>query len=140
MLALFSWKPFALPAPAPAPGDTIDLAPHLTNSSLLQTARRGEDLEGLEACCVRLLDDLVGCHILSRGGGDPDSSLPNSTLTSAHLANIQDQIADTLAETFAAALQSPIHFQVRSSFSVDGGCIDRWIDMLTSEPSPTAAA
>lgn len=124
MLALFSSKPFALPAPLPTPGDTatIDLTPHLTNSSLLQTSRRGEssDLEG-----VRLLDELVGCHILSRGAsastpGPPVANLlsgsddPDSTLTSAHVANIQDQIADALAETFTAALQSPIHFQVRS--------------------------
>jgi hypothetical protein len=105
MLALFSSKPYALPAPG---GDTlaIDLAPHLTNSSL-QTTHRGE--EG-----VRLLDELVGCHILSRGAPDLPGSDPDSTLTSDHLANIQDQIADALAETFTAALQSPIHFQVRS--------------------------
>ena len=128
MLALFSSKPFALPAPlpTPTPGDTatIDLAPHLTNSSLLQASRRGEgsDSEG-----IRLLDELVGCHILSRGASAgasatgpsasnllPGSDDPDSTLTSAHVANIQDQIADALAETFTAGLQSPIHFQVRS--------------------------
>ncbi len=103
VLALFSSKPFALPAPAT--GDIIDLAPHLTNSSL-QTDR-GED-------GVRLLDELVGCHILSRGAPDLPGSDPDSTLTSDHLANIQDQIADALAETFTAALQSPIHFQVLS--------------------------
>lgn len=106
MLALFSWKPFALPAPASAPGDTIDLAPHLTNSSL-QT-HRGED-EG-----VRLLDELIGCHILPLEALDLPGSDPDPTLTSGHVVNIQDQIADTLAETFTAALQSPIHFQVRS--------------------------
>ena len=115
MLALFSWKPFALPTRATGDDDdAIDLAPHLTNSSL-QTDR-GRELE--EEGLVRLLDDLVGCHILSSlRGAAPDSSPggdPDSTLTSDHLANIQDQIADTLAETFTAALQSPIHFQVRS--------------------------
>ncbi len=93
VLALFSSKPFALPAPAT--GDIIDLAPHLTNSSL-QTDR-GED-------GVRLLDELVGCHILSRGAPDLPGSDPDSTLTSDHLANIQDQIADALAETFTAEL------------------------------------
>jgi Tubulin-tyrosine ligase family len=118
MLALFSSKPFALPSPAP--GDTIDLAPHLTNSSL-QTTHRGEE-EG-----VRLLDELVGCHILSRGVPDLPGSDPDSTLTSDHLASIQDQIADALAETFTAALQSPIHFQVRS-FRMDA------INILTWEP------
>jgi hypothetical protein len=98
MLALFSLKPYT--PPAPATGDAIDLAPHLTNSSL-QT-HRGE--EG-----VRLFDELVGCDILSRGA---DALSSDSTLTLDHLANIQDQIAEALVETFTAALQSPIHFQV----------------------------
>ena len=95
MLALFSSKPFALPVPVPTPasGDTlaIDLAPHLTNSSL-QTTDRGEE-------SVRLLDELIGCHILpeSRGAPDLPGNNPDSTLTSDHLANIQDQIADALA-------------------------------------------
>lgn len=101
LLALFAQKPYAPPAPA---GDAIDLAPHLTNSAL-QT-HRGE--EG-----VRLLDELVGCHILSRGADAPGS---DPTLTLGHLGDIQDQVADALAETFTAALQSPIHFQVRSFF------------------------
>jgi tubulin---tyrosine ligase len=113
-LALFSWKPFALPARDD--DEAIDLAPHLTNTSLQKT-HRGRELEE-EGVVVRLLDDLVGCHILSSRGAAPDSpaSHPDSTLTSDHLASIQDQIADTLAETFTAALQSPIHFQVRSHF------------------------
>jgi len=85
--------------PVPAADHAIDLAPHLTNSSL-QT-QRGE--EG-----VRLFDELIGCHILSCGANAPCGG---SILTSDHLTNIQDQIADTLAETFKAALQSPIHFQ-----------------------------
>jgi len=73
------------------------LAPHLTNSSL-QT-HRGE--EG-----VRLLDELVGCHIMS---GDVGES--RSILTQDHLENLQGQMADVLSETFKAAIQSPIHFQ-----------------------------
>jgi hypothetical protein len=99
-LALFSSKPYTPPAAA-ADGD-IDLAPHLTNSSL-QT-HRGE--EG-----VRLLDELVGCHVIS---GDVDES--RSILTQSHLESIQDQMADTLSETFKAAIQSPIHFQVTFVF------------------------
>ena len=106
MLALFASKPYTPPVSAPASGDSIDLAPHLTNSSL-QT-HRGED-------GVRLFDELVGCHILPHGADSPGSNYP--TLTSGHLGIIQDQIADALAETFTAALQSPIHFQVRS-FSI----------------------
>jgi len=100
ILALFSSKRYT--PPVPAANDIIDLAPHLTNSSL--QAQRGE--EG-----VRLFDELVGCHILSRRANAPCGG---TILTSDHLANIQDQIADTLAETFKAALQSPIHFQVCS--------------------------
>ena len=98
ILALFSSKHYT--PPAPAADDAIDLAPHLTNSSL-QT-HRGE--EG-----VRLFDELVGCHVLSCGGDAPSGG---SILTLGHLTNIQDQIADSLAETFKAALESPIHFQV----------------------------
>ena len=99
-LALFSSKHYT--PPVPAADDTIDLAPHLTNSSL-QT-QRGE--EG-----VRLFDELIGCQVLSCGA---DAPCGGSVLTLDHLTNIQDQIADTLAETFKAALQSPIHFQVCS--------------------------
>jgi len=131
MLALFSSKPFALPAPAPAPGgDTlaIDLAPHLTNSSLQTTTHRGE--EG-----VRLLDELVGFHVLSRGApGLLPGSDTDSTLTSDHLANIQDQIADALAETFTAAIQSPIHFQpVPNAFELYG--VDFLVEHIAS-PQP----
>jgi tubulin--tyrosine ligase len=99
VLALFSSKPYTPPAPAADGG--IDLEPHLTNSSL-QT-HRGE--EG-----VWLLDELAGCHVMSgdAGGG------PRSILTQGHLENIQEQMADTLSETFKAAIQWPIHFQVRS--------------------------
>lgn len=54
---------------------------------------------------MRLLDELVGCHVIS---GDVGGSI----LTRSHLESIQDQMADTLSETFKAAIQSPIHFQV----------------------------
>ena len=102
VLALFSSDPYS--PPAPATDGAIDLAPHLTNSSL-QT-HRGE--EG-----VRLLDELIGCHVIS---GDAGSG-PRSILTLRHIENIQDQMADTLSETFKAAIQSPIHFQVTFSFA-----------------------
>lgn len=136
MLALFSWKPFALPVSAD--DDTIDLAPHLTNSSLqIHRGAGEEDLEGI----VRLLDELIGCHILSRGASAapdlPGCDGPDSTLTSDHLANIRDQIADTLAETFTAALQSPIHFQVRSC-SVESGWMDGYTYLRAPQPLPNA--
>ena len=102
MLALFSSKPYTRPAPSADGG--VDLEPHLTNSSL--QIHRGE--EG-----VRLLDELVGCHVMSGDLG----GIPRSILTQAHLENIQDQMADILSETFKAAIQSPIHFQVTFTFS-----------------------
>ncbi|KAI0068459.1 tubulin-tyrosine ligase [Artomyces pyxidatus] len=101
ILALFSSKPYSVPASVDDEESHLDLAPHLTNTSL-QT-HRGE--EG-----VRILDELIGCHILS--GVDEGNGQPSLMLTSADLTAIQDQIADTIAETFRAALQSPVHFQV----------------------------
>lgn len=80
----------------------MDLAPHLTNTSL-QT-HRGE--EG-----VRLLDELAGCRILS--DSDAVNGAPPPEFTSEHIEDIQDQMAEVLAETFSAALESPIHFQAR---------------------------
>lgn len=77
----------------------IDLTAHLTNTSL-QT-HRGE--EG-----VRLLEELIGCRILSYRD---DSKL--EVLTADDVQNILGQLADVLAETFKAALQNPVHFQVK---------------------------
>lgn len=105
ILALFSAVPYAPPrevepdADGEDQGGAIDLTPHLTNTSL-QT-HRGE--EG-----VRLFSELVGCNILSHQ--DQDSSL---TLTSEHIEAIIDLMSEVLAETFTAAVESPVHFQVR---------------------------
>jgi len=123
-LALFSSKPYI--SPVRAADGTVDLVPHLTNTSL-QT-HKGE--EG-----VRLFDELLGCHILS--GEESESDVPGggSTLTVDHLANIQNQIADILAETFSAALQSPIHFQpLANVFELYG--VDFLIEHITS-PQPS---
>lgn len=99
ILALFSSKAYAPPQVSTENEDAdIDLAPHLTNTSL-QT-HRGE--EG-----VRLLDELVGLHILSGSGKDTD-------LTVEHIQDIQAQMGEALAETFKAALAMPIHYQVGS--------------------------
>lgn len=98
ILALFSAEQYVHPTANLEDGAPIDLAPHLTNTSL-QT-HRGE--EG-----VRLLDELVGCHILSDGHA---GSLLK--FTKDDIKAIQDQMTDVLAETFKAALESPIHFQV----------------------------
>ncbi|KAI0274711.1 tubulin-tyrosine ligase [Gloeopeniophorella convolvens] len=121
ILALFSSKPYASPA-HPSEGDEsagIDLAPHLTNTSL--QVHRGE--EG-----VRLLNELLGCHILST-----QESSSAHILTSDRLAEIQDQIAGALAETFKAALQLPIHFQpLANAFELYG--VDFLVGYVPSSP------
>jgi len=93
ILALFSSEPFALPD---AGDSNPSLAPHLTNTSL-QTDR-GET-------GVRLLDELVGCQILSPGW--------NRKLTEGDVKDLVNQIGEVLSETFKAALENPVHFQVR---------------------------
>ncbi|KAF9068065.1 tubulin-tyrosine ligase family-domain-containing protein [Rhodocollybia butyracea] len=96
VLALFSSLPYSHPDPQ---DEKLDLAPHLTNTSL-QT-HRGE--EG-----VRLLDELVGCHILSTGTGTAE---PSSTLTPENVSVIISQIAVVLADTFKAGLENPVNLQ-----------------------------
>lgn len=61
---------------------------------------------------MRLLDELVGCHVISGDIGGESRTF----LTQSHLESIQDQMADTLSETFKAAIQLPIHFQVMFVF------------------------
>lgn len=56
---------------------------------------------------MRLFDELVGCQILSQ----PTAEGPIA-FTAVHIAGIQDQMANILAETFQAVLETPIHFQV----------------------------
>ena len=94
ILALFSSAPYV--APSSDQGSfSLDLTPHLTNTSL--QIHSGDDN-------VRLLDELVGCHILS---GESNAILRSSDI---HTINIQ--MRDVLADTFKAALQNPVHFQV----------------------------
>lgn len=102
ILALFSAVPYSTPTQdvssdgSPAP---IDLTPHLTNTSL-QT-HRGED-------GVRLLDELVGSSVLSSGAQHGE----RPTLSAANIADLKDQMAEVLSQTFKAALEIPVHFQV----------------------------
>jgi hypothetical protein len=103
VLSLFSAAPYSAPTMGGiSEGGVhvpVDLTPHLTNTSLQQ--HRGE--EG-----VRLLDELVGCRILSQSGSS--QNYVDSQLISA----LKDQMANVLSETFKAALETPIHFQVCS--------------------------
>ncbi|KAG7450353.1 tubulin-tyrosine ligase [Guyanagaster necrorhizus] len=94
ILALFSAVPYA--PPERGENGSVDLTPHLTNTSL-QT-HRGEE-------SVRLLDELIGCHIQS--GVDET----NIQLSESHVADLTRQISSVLAETFKAGLQNPVHFQ-----------------------------
>lgn len=92
VLALFSSEPFALPE---AGDSNPSLTPHLTNTSL-QTDRGDAG--------VRLLNELVGCQILSPGW--------DRKLTEEDVNDLINQAGKILSETFRAALENPIHFQV----------------------------
>jgi hypothetical protein len=73
----------------------LDLAPHLTNTSL--QIDRGD-------AGVRLLQELVGSSILSTHN--------EGVLSESDIEDITNQTAHILAEGFRAALASPVHFQV----------------------------
>ncbi|KAF8167947.1 tubulin-tyrosine ligase [Crassisporium funariophilum] len=97
ILALFSPAPYidlSLGRSQDVDSLELDLTPHLTNTSL-QT-HFGDDN-------VRLFNDLEGCHILS---GDSTMKIQQSDIDS-----LMTQIREVLADTFKAALQSPVHFQ-----------------------------
>ncbi|KAL0950985.1 hypothetical protein HGRIS_007732 [Hohenbuehelia grisea] len=119
VLALFSAMPYVSPTAGDGGTSSIDLGPHLTNTSL-QT-HRGE--EG-----VRLLDELIGCSVLSHSGDQSDW-----VLSAADVENIRNQMAEVLAETFKAALENPIHFQpLPNAFELFG------IDFLVDQsPAPS---
>lgn len=86
-----------MPSDASESPQDLDLRPHLTNTCLQQ--HRGE--QG-----VRLLSELIGCTLLS-------DETHKTTLTAENVNDVLSQIADVLAETFRAAVQFPVHFQVR---------------------------
>ncbi|EIW64763.1 tubulin-tyrosine ligase [Trametes versicolor FP-101664 SS1] len=157
ILALFSAVPYIPPSKQEHGGEAgaLDLAPHLTNTSL-QT-ERGE-------AGVRLLEELVGCHVLSspsnpqprkqplprRAMGqamDPESisaarkeratqALESQypTFTADDVSDIKTQISAVLSETFKAAVEMSVHFQpVPNAFELYG------IDfVITHDPSPNA--
>ncbi|RPD82658.1 hypothetical protein L226DRAFT_549318 [Lentinus tigrinus ALCF2SS1-7] len=134
ILALFSAVPYKHPSKQSGEGKNVgelDLAAHLTNTSLQQ--ERGE--EG-----VRLLDELIGCHIVSaphaplrrqplppRAMGvamDPETmraarknqaelaqETQYPTLTPEDIENLKHQVSEVLAETFKAAVEMSVHFQ-----------------------------
>ncbi|PIL32063.1 hypothetical protein GSI_06767 [Ganoderma sinense ZZ0214-1] len=144
ILALFSALPYTPPSKS---ASSIDLATHLTNTSL-QT-QRGE-------AGVRLLDELVGCHLLSaapvprqRQPARPPYAMGQALeqeairaarkqerqypiLTEEDVENLKSQIGAVLAETFKAAIEMSVHFQpLPNAFELYG------IDFLvTHDTSP----
>ena len=99
ILALFSSDPYVEPL-ASLVGHrgrpSVDMAPHLTNTSL-------QDHHGEEV--VRLLEELIGCPVLSKGQVDVQ-------ITAKNVTDIINQMVEILAETFKAALETPSNFQV----------------------------
>jgi len=73
----------------------VDLAPHLTNTSL--QAHRGE-------AGICLLEELNGCQIFP-------ATDAQDRLTEEDIREIVNQTSDILSETFKAALENPVHFQ-----------------------------
>lgn len=101
ILALFSSAPYVAPS-SDQDSFPLNLAPHLTNTSL--QIQCGDDN-------VRLFDELIGCHILSEKS--------NAILQTSDIDTIITQMQYVLADTFKAALQNPVHFQVRSRMRND---------------------
>ncbi|KAI0824268.1 tubulin-tyrosine ligase [Trametes gibbosa] len=157
ILALFSAVPYVTPSKQDHDRKTgqLDLAPHLTNTSL-QT-ERGE-------AGVRLLDELVGTHVLSSPPYHPHKQQPKPrramgqamdldarraamkqqatqtlggeypTFKAEDVSEIKRQISEVLSETFKAAVEMSVHFQpLPNAFELYG------VDfVVTHDPSPSA--
>ena len=93
---MFSSEPYEPPSQSTG----TDLKPHLTNTCLQED--HGEQN-------VRLLDELIGCQILS------DDPIGGTSFTADDVSAIKDRVGAVACETFKAALQFPIHFQARFS-------------------------
>ena len=101
LLSLFSSEPYI--SPHSSTPQAVDLRPHLTNTCLQQ--HRGE-------LGVRLFEELIGCNML------PVDVFGSRTLSREDFNEIIKQISGVLADTFQAAAQSPIHFQVSSVIAI----------------------
>ncbi|CAE6430163.1 unnamed protein product [Rhizoctonia solani] len=97
ILALFAGTAYTQPSSQSEddPSD-MDLSPHLTNTALQDNVHESS---------IRLLEELVGCDILSAPGSGARFRLEDAQ-------DIEDQVSKILAETFKAALASAVHFQV----------------------------
>ena len=108
MLALFSSEAYVAPSKSENQHGDIDLRPHLTNTCL--QAETGDEY-------VRLLDELVGLDVLS-GVDDKQEKISKDDID-----NLKRQMSEVLAETFRAAVQMPVHFQVSSYFILSIFCL-----------------
>ncbi|KAJ3544933.1 hypothetical protein NMY22_g2616 [Coprinellus aureogranulatus] len=108
ILALFAPAPYI--EPQAKGGEEINLVPHLTNTCL--HTEQGE-------AHVRLFDELAGRRVMS---GD------SRVFTKEDISDIVGQLSDILADTFKAAVDSPVHFQpVPNAFELYG------VDFLLSD-------
>lgn len=96
VLALFSSRPYEQPESSSI--GYPDLAPHLTNTCLQ---------DGHDERFVRLFNELAGHRIYGLSGET------TGTLTAMDTEDIMEQMTHIVAEVFKAAIQNPVHFQVR---------------------------
>ena len=112
ILALFSATPFTSPFSLDFSEDPTDISAHLTNTSLQKI--RGE-------AGVRLFDELVGSHIISKPGHtstEPQRGASEEVVfTEVDIYDIKKQIGELLRDSFQAALGMSVHFQVRTPYS-----------------------
>ena len=85
-----------MPYTSPSSASDLDLRPHLTNTCLQDDHDERN---------VRLLDELVGCRLLS--------SSSEVCFAESDKVSLMNQMEEILANTFEAAVQNPVHFQVR---------------------------
>jgi tubulin---tyrosine ligase len=103
ILALFSSSPYT--PPSSDQEASSDLSAHLTNTALQQA--HGEEN-------VRLLQELVGSNMYNSNATKGRHCL----LTQKNVDSIVESVAACIGEVFKAALNSAVHFQVRSDSSV----------------------
>ncbi|KAI0094710.1 tubulin-tyrosine ligase family-domain-containing protein [Irpex rosettiformis] len=129
-LALFSATPYTSPFRLDSSENPTDISAHLTNTSLQK--ERGE-------AGVRLFDELVGSHVLSRSGHtsmEPQRGVDEDAIfTEADATDVKKQIGELLEDSFRAALGMSVHFQpVPNAFELYG------VDFLVSHVPVTSHA
>lgn len=96
-LALFADAPYSFP-PAVQDGEELDLAPHLTNTCLQGDVPMHDN--------VRPWQGLEGATVTSE-------HRQGAALSAEDVRTVEDSVAETVSETFRAALSAGSTFQVR---------------------------